>query len=442
MGGYSGHSWSDAPYDSSDPATYPNMWFAPQRLGTGYVDYSFEISAGTSPGAISPEQALSLWQGSPPHNDVILNKEAWSDSTWQAIGVGIYEGVAHVWFGTTLDPTGPSPVVGTPASEIVSGTNFPDILEGRDGGDTLQALGGDDRVNGGLGSDTLEGGDGRDTADYSATSMGVSVDLGFAHGSGPEIDFDYYSSIESVLGGSGNDTLQGWTGDDSLSGGDGHDTLYGKDGNDTLTGNGGDDVVVAGSGNDSVEGEAGIDTFYGQAGEDTVRGGDGNDYADGGEDSDTLEGGAGIDTLHGGLGNDSVAGGDGDDFVAGSEGNDSVDGGIGQDIILGGIGADTLFGGTDHDWDRIQSQAEGTTVADIFVLNVPGDQQLGAYDQFESFEIGVDRIRAIGAQSFADIAFSDYPGQGVKIISIPDGSAAFLLGIEQAQVVSDWFIYG
>jgi hypothetical protein len=38
------HSWSDAPYpaDASNPEV---MWFAPDRLGTGYADPAYEITA-------------------------------------------------------------------------------------------------------------------------------------------------------------------------------------------------------------------------------------------------------------------------------------------------------------------------------------------------------------------------------------------------------------
>lgn len=108
--GYVGHSWSDAPYDSANSATYPNMWEAPQRLGTSYDGYGFEISTGFLGDAeafyMSPARALSNWQNSAPHDAVITNEGVWSDQ-WGAIGIGMHKGIAHVWFGNEFDPGGP-----------------------------------------------------------------------------------------------------------------------------------------------------------------------------------------------------------------------------------------------------------------------------------------------------------------------------------------------
>src|SRR4028119_1164176 len=42
------HGWSDAPYDSSNNATWPNMWKAPQRLNTGYLGNGYENAFGGS----------------------------------------------------------------------------------------------------------------------------------------------------------------------------------------------------------------------------------------------------------------------------------------------------------------------------------------------------------------------------------------------------------
>jgi uncharacterized protein YkwD len=102
------HSWSDAPYNSSNPATYPSMWEAPQRLQTGYPGNGYEIAFWSSANA-KPAQALTGWQNSPGHNAVILNQDIWQQP-WKAMGVGIYEGYAVVWFGNQRDRSGlPSP---------------------------------------------------------------------------------------------------------------------------------------------------------------------------------------------------------------------------------------------------------------------------------------------------------------------------------------------
>ncbi|NJR40377.1 MAG: CAP domain-containing protein [Leptolyngbyaceae cyanobacterium CSU_1_4] len=99
------HSWSDAPYNSSNPATYPSMWEAPQRLKTGYSGNGYEIAFWTSTNQAKPAQALGAWKGSPSHNVVILNQEIWQQP-WKAMGVGIREGYAVVWFGNQRDRSG------------------------------------------------------------------------------------------------------------------------------------------------------------------------------------------------------------------------------------------------------------------------------------------------------------------------------------------------
>ncbi len=99
------HSWSDhgdwtGCCYTSDHAQAQCMWDKPGEL-TNYPSAGFEISVS---GAFSAAGALSSWQGSPGHDDVIMNRGTWEDSTWRAIGVGIEGGYSHVWFGTSNDP--------------------------------------------------------------------------------------------------------------------------------------------------------------------------------------------------------------------------------------------------------------------------------------------------------------------------------------------------
>ncbi|MFD4372453.1 calcium-binding protein [Streptomyces sp. NPDC058486] len=93
-------------------------------------------------------------------------------------------------------------------------------------------------------------------------------------------------------------------------------TLIGTSGNDTLNGTYGGDVICALSGNDTVN--AGF-------GSDTVHAGPGNDRVDGGYHNDTLFGGPGSDTLLGNYGNDSL------NTVDGVAGNDTANGGFNTD---------------------------------------------------------------------------------------------------------------
>jgi uncharacterized protein YkwD len=102
------HSWSDAPFDYSNPATYPSMWAAPQRLKTGYPGNGYEIAFWAGTNEAKPAQALAGWQNSLSHNVVILNREIWQQP-WKAMGVGIHEGYAVVWFGNQRDRSGQPP---------------------------------------------------------------------------------------------------------------------------------------------------------------------------------------------------------------------------------------------------------------------------------------------------------------------------------------------
>lgn len=100
------HSWSDAGTwggccYTDDHAQAQCMWDKPREL-TDYEGDGFEISASGTPTALS---ALTAWQGSPGHNDVIINAGIWADYPWGAIGAGMNNGYAVVWFGVAADPS-------------------------------------------------------------------------------------------------------------------------------------------------------------------------------------------------------------------------------------------------------------------------------------------------------------------------------------------------
>jgi len=100
------HSWSDngswaACCYTDDHAQAECMWNKPREL-TSYQGNGYEIAAWSS-NDITAEQALRIWQGSEGHHNVILNKDIWENTDWNAIGAAIYEGYAVVWFGKELD---------------------------------------------------------------------------------------------------------------------------------------------------------------------------------------------------------------------------------------------------------------------------------------------------------------------------------------------------
>jgi hypothetical protein len=114
------HSWS--PYGNWTPCCYTpdhaqakNMWNKPSEL-TPYKSNGYEIAARASY-QFTPEDALRCWQGSPGHNNVIINRSIWTNRTWRAIGIGMYNNYAVVWFGEAVDPI--PYTKGKPQSEIV-----------------------------------------------------------------------------------------------------------------------------------------------------------------------------------------------------------------------------------------------------------------------------------------------------------------------------------
>ncbi|MFD0960043.1 CAP and S-layer homology domain-containing protein [Paenibacillus chungangensis] len=102
------HSWSDQGHWKAVAYTPDHeyaelMWSKPSEL-TEYTDNGFEISVARYGAEITPQIALDLWKGSPGHNNVIVGEGYWSGL--KVMGIGIYGGYSHVWFGLEEDPAG------------------------------------------------------------------------------------------------------------------------------------------------------------------------------------------------------------------------------------------------------------------------------------------------------------------------------------------------
>jgi uncharacterized protein YkwD len=102
------HSWSDrgnwsAVCYTDDNKYKEKMWNKPREITNNtYTGNGYEIAAYSS-GQISAEQALSIWKNSPPHNDVILERNIWANKGWPAFGVSLYGNYAVAWFGDSPD---------------------------------------------------------------------------------------------------------------------------------------------------------------------------------------------------------------------------------------------------------------------------------------------------------------------------------------------------
>jgi Ca2+-binding RTX toxin-like protein len=258
--------------------------------------------------------------------------------------------------------------------EDVEGTIFNDVLVGTPGVNRIDGNRGDDVIDGDGGADYIEGGDGDDTifahgdgamidggtgqntltyALYKPTGMnvGVSVDLAVGQGGGSDLlgtiaangGFTQqtlpYSTFQTLIGSSGDDTLQGDDNKDVIEGGAGDDILAVGEGAATLMGGAGADTLIGGTATDpndtSIVGGGGVATA---------------DYSDGYGVNVNLTTGVGQgstaqgDTLYGVA---NLIGSPGADVLTGDRNANIIDPGLsggGVDVVDGGggLGSDTL----------------------------------------------------------------------------------------------------
>ena len=107
------HSWSaNGEWTSccytSDHAEAECMWDKPRELTT-YSGNGYEIAHGytvvplNSETSTSPSTALKGWKSSKGHNEVIINKGVWQSHPWRAVGIGMSQHFAVIWFGEEED---------------------------------------------------------------------------------------------------------------------------------------------------------------------------------------------------------------------------------------------------------------------------------------------------------------------------------------------------
>ncbi|MBD9525827.1 calcium-binding protein [Paracoccus sp. PAR01] len=347
------------------------------------------------------------------------------------------------------------PINGTPGDDIIrenwGDESSRDTINGFAGSDLIYGLLGHDAVYGGPGNDTIYGGEGRDTISggtgdddlYGGSqtdTLLIRADLGTFRidlsnterqdtGQGRDLIVDF-EAIKAVGGanfwlrGSAHvmETLQGGSGNDTLISGGDLDILSGGAGNDLLIMGGNYPIprgwVDGGAGVDTLRGDSrtntldghnftSIEMIEGMGGHDRILGGQGGQILNGGTGNDTLtagganqvlDGGAGFDTVHiygrvnlaltgpqtidgyGGIvlrnieaaaalsgqddhmtgnslgnrlssyyGNDTLLGGGGNDTLDSGNDNDLINGQDGNDLLLGRDGRDRLDGGAGND---------------------------------------------------------------------------------------------
>ena len=240
------------------------------------------------------------------------------------------------------------------------------IIGSKSGADTLSGMDG---------LDTLNGLGGKDWADYSYVSgtTGVNVDLTAGTAYVSATDGDTLIAIENVIGSSKADTLSGGSGNsvNTLMGGLGNDIFYGYGDGDLLDGGSGSDtadymyaegrivVTLDGSNSDTL---MNIENVYGASDKDTLIGNSDANILDGRADADTLSGMGGADTLIGGSGDDT---------------------------LIGGAGNDTLWGGTDATHDSGVDTADYSGSSSIYadLANGTVNDGLGGIDTLAGIEV-------------------------------------------------------
>ena len=186
----------------------------------------------------------------------------------------------------------------------IIGSQYEDELFGDDGDNTLTLGGGDDTSDGGAGDDTYVFTDG-----WGSDTVNESDNLDVADPGFDTLDFSRVTTDLTVLisetgevsiSDSAGNTVTA-TGIESIIGGTGNDTLDYSDFPDPIMVILNADVVTgldSISNFENVIGSAFADVLVGDIGDNYISGGNGNDYIDGLDGANTLDGGEGDDELY------------------------------------------------------------------------------------------------------------------------------------------------
>lgn len=331
-------------------------------------------------------------------DQIIVSLSAGNDIFTGQGGYG--SGAAYTGAVTVYGGDGNDTLTGGDGADTIHGGAGNDTLTGNDGDDTLYGDAGNDTFDEGAvanGADIFDGGADADTVDYSrrGVNLWVTVGSGADDGDWGNENDDVTASVETVLGGAGDDQLRG------------------DNGNNVLKGNGGNDLLIGGLGDDTLDGGAGDDRFFESAevnanGADVILCGSGTDTvfyhtrtnpltitmlsgANDGEDGEGDDVKADCEDIRGGSGDDTITGNNLDNVIDGDDGDDVLSGGAGNDTFPqnsgGDDGADTISGGLGDDL-----VAYGTRFANLTVTMGDGIANDGESGENDNIGADVERI--------------------------------------------------
>jgi Ca2+-binding RTX toxin-like protein len=400
-------------------------------LSSGSGDALFGNAAGSTLDGSAGTRAIAAYS----LNDVTVN---------------LASGTARV-NGSTVSDT----LVGM---TIVAGFGSNDTLIGGSGATTLLSD---------AAGNTLEAGNGPTTAGYGLDNVTVNLAAGSASVNGSSAS-DTLIGISSGLVSGSNDTLLGAAGDTLSSGGINNtliagsgvetlsssgfdDTLLGAAG-DTLSSGGTNNTLIAGSGVEALSSSGFDDTLVGNAAGSTLDGSAGtgatalysldNVTVDLAPGTARISGSSVADTLIGihaatvAGANDTLIGDNSGDILSATGSNDTVFGGTGNDTLVINDGTDTFFGGGGNDTFVVLS----ATIAPG--LNQP-QNLIGDFNPSNPNET-IDLSNMSGVSSFADLSFSTvtFGGQTYLEIALGNtGQAITLAGVTAGQLSAGNFVF-
>lgn len=124
------HSWSAAMPNlwqavcyTPDHAQAAQMWAKPKQISLNRYTRNGYENAAVAGGPMTANIALTAWQNSQAHREVILQQGAWAGVNFTGLGVGIVGNYAVLWFGDGTDPAGTMPEC-TGASPAIYNNGF------------------------------------------------------------------------------------------------------------------------------------------------------------------------------------------------------------------------------------------------------------------------------------------------------------------------------